>query len=123
MHDTGTLIDTRRCQTNKSHIKSNYYTLQPLTDNTAVNNSTRKNNENQNARFFPTDGQLRYHWCADDQIMTTINIRERCPETTELVNRRIELTKPGVMRPRGNRRFGRDIYVSQEGPKKTREER
>ena len=48
------------------------------------------NNNENNARFFQIDGQLRYHWGADDEIMTIINRREKSPETTELV-RRIEL--------------------------------
>ena len=50
------------------------------------------NNNENNARFFQIDGQLRYHWGADDEIMTIINRREKSPETTELVRRRIELT-------------------------------
>ena len=105
-------MDTRRCQTNKSHINSNYYTLQLLIENTTANYLTMNNNDNQNERFFQKDGQLRCHWGADDQIMTIINRRENSPETAELVNRRIELAKPGVTQPQWNRGIGRGIHVS-----------
>ena len=85
----------------KAQIIFFYHTLQPLVGNTTEKYSTLNNNENdnQNARFFPTDGQLRYHWGADDQIMTIINRREKSPETAESVRRRIELAKSGAMRP------------------------
>ena len=53
MHDTRTVIDTRRCQTNKSRIKTNDYTLQPLIDNTIVNYSTINNNNNNECKIFP----------------------------------------------------------------------
>ena len=109
MHDTRTLIDTRRCHTNKSHINSNCYTLEQFIDNTTVNCLTMNNNDNQNERFFRTDGQLGYHRGADDQIMTIINRRENSPETAELVNRWIELEKPGVLQPQWNIHLGRDI--------------
>ena len=99
MHDTHTLIDTRRRETNKSHINSNYHTLQPLNNNTTVDYSAKNINDNQNARYFRTDGQLRYRWGAADQIMTIINMREKSPETAELVRRRIELAKLGAIRP------------------------
>ena len=69
------------------------------------------NIDNQNARFFRTSGQLRSHWGAYDQIRTIINRREKSLETLELVNRRIELAKPGVMQPQWHRGLGRDIHV------------
>ena len=33
-----------------------------------------------NAKFFGTDGQLRYHCGADDQIMTIVNRLEKFPK-------------------------------------------
>ena len=65
----------------------------------------------QNARYFRVDGRLRYHWGADQEIMTIINKRDKSPETSELVARRIELAKPGAMRPHWNKNLGREIYV------------
>ena len=112
MYDTHTLIHTRRCQAIKSHSNFNCHTLQPLIDNITAKYSTiNNNNVNQNVRFFRTDGQLLYHWSADDKIMTTINRREKSVETTELVRRRIELARRSGMRPQLNRGLGREIYV------------
>ena len=71
-HDTRSLIDTRRWQTNNGHYHCNYHTVQYSLE---IDHSEMNNNDN-NARFFRIDGQLRYHWGADDEIMTIIN-RER----------------------------------------------
>ena len=119
MHDTRTLIDTRHCRTNKSHIDSNYHSLQSLENEsdsnysslqlskyeTTVNHSRMNNNndENQNTRQFRNDRQIRYHWGADDEIMAIINNREKSPKTTELERRQTELARPGAMRPQWNK--------------------
>ena len=96
------LIDTRHCRANKSHIDSNYHSLQPLENEsnsnysslqpskceTTVNHSRMNNNndENQITRQFRNDRQIRYHWgAADDEIMAIINSREKSAETTKLV--------------------------------------
>ena len=47
----------------------------------------------------------------DKETMIIINRRDNSPETSELVTRRIELTKPGTMRPHWNKNLGRKIYV------------
>ena len=126
MHDTRTLIDTRRCRANNSHIDSHYHSLQPLENESDFNCHTQppickitanhpkmnnNNDENQNARQFRNDRQIRYHWGADDEIMGIINNREKSPETTELVRRRTELARPRAMRSQGNKGLGREIYV------------
>ena len=107
MQDTRSLIDTRRRQTSNGHIHSNYHTLQHSLE---TNHSEMSNNDNK-ARFVRIKGQLGYHWGADDEIMTIINRREKSPETTELVRRRIELAKPGALRPQWNKNLGREIYL------------
>ena len=58
MYGTRSLIDTRRRQTNNGHIHSNYHTEQHSLE---IDHSEMNNNDN-NARFFRIDGQLRYHW-------------------------------------------------------------
>ena len=107
MHGTRWLIDTRRRQTNNGHIYSNYRTEQHSLE---IDHSEMNKNDN-NAHFFRIDGQLRYHWGADDEILTIINRREKPPETTELVRKRIELARPGAMRPQWNKNLGREIYL------------
>ena len=69
------------------------------------------NNNDNNARFFRIDGQLRYHWGTDDGIITIINRRGKSPETAELVRRRIELPRPGAMGPQWNKNLGIEIYL------------
>ena len=48
---------------------------------------------------------------ADDDLIAIFNSREKSPETTELVRRRIELARHGATRPQWNRGLGRKIYV------------
>ena len=110
MHDTRSLIDTRRHQTNTNHIDSNYRAIQPHSNTHTYNHYVEMDND-QNARYFRVDGQLRYHWGADQEIMTIINKRDKSPETLALVTRRIELAKPGAIRLLWNKNLGREIYV------------
>ena len=86
MHCKRSLSDTRRRQTNNGHIHSNYRTEQHSLE--IDHSETNKNN--RIARFFRIDGQLRYHWGADDEIVTFINRREKSPKTAELVRGRKE---------------------------------
>ena len=65
----------------------------------------------QNARYFRVEGQLRYHWGAYQETMASNNRRDKSPETSKPVTRRIELAKPGAMRPHRNKNLGIEIYV------------
>ena len=94
----------------RSLNNSNYRAIQ-LHSNTHTNSHYLEMDNDQNARYFPVDVQLRYHWGAGQEIMTIINKRSKSPETSELVTRRIELAKPGAMRPHWNKNLGREIYV------------
>ena len=118
MLDTRTLIDTRRRKANNSHINSHYHSLQPLENESDFNYQTQlpnckftathsKMDNNNDARQFRNDLQIRYHWGIDDEIMAIINNRDKSPETTELVRRRTELARPGAMRPQWNKGLGR----------------
>ena len=79
MHDTRSLIDMRRYQTNKSHIDSHYRAQQLLSNagTSSINNYHSEMNNDQNARYFRVEGQLRYHWGADQKIMAIINGRDK----------------------------------------------
>ena len=75
-----------RRQTNESHTNSNYRTQQ-LHSNTYINDLNNHHSEmenDQNARYVRVDGQLRYHWGADKEIMTIINKRDKSPEVRNL---------------------------------------
>ena len=106
MHDTRMLIGTRRRRANNSHIDSYYHSLQPLKNESGFNYHTQlpnciitanhskmnNNDENQKARQFRNDRQIRYHWGADDEIMAIINNRKiiRDYGTGEKTNRNSE---------------------------------
>ena len=82
MRETRSLIDTRRYQTNKSHIDSNYR-AQQLHSNTAtssLNNHHSEMNNDQKACYFQVEGQLRYHWGADQENMAIINRKLKHPK-------------------------------------------
>ena len=134
MHDTRTLIDTRRRRANNSHIDYYCHSLQPLKNEGDFNYHTQppnckitanhskmnnNNDENQNAKKFRSDRQISYHWGADDEIMAIINNREKSPETMELVRRRTELARPVTRRSQGNKGLGRELYV----PRRPEDER
>ena len=61
-------------------------------------------NNNKNLRYFRVEGQLRYH-------LAIINRRDKSPETSELVTRRIELAIPVAMRPHWNKNLGREFHI------------
>ena len=113
MRDTRSLIDTRRYQTNKSHNDSDYRAqqLHSNKDTSSINNHHSEMNKDQNARYFRVEGQLRYHWGAEQEIVAIINRSDKSPETSELVTTRIDLAIPGAMRPLWNKNLGREIFV------------
>ena len=121
MHDLRSLIDTGRHQTDTSHIDSNYR-AQQLYSKTYTNNHPCEMDNDQNARYFRLDGQLRYHWGADQEFMTIMNKRDKSPETSELVARRSELAKPGATRSHWNKNLGREIYVPRRPEENERQE-
>ena len=69
------------------------------------------NNNRQNPDKFNRDNQFKYHWGANDEIMKIINRRDNSPETKELVERRIELTKPGHMRYQWHKKLDKEILL------------
>ena len=79
------------------------------------------NINDNNARFFRIDVQLRYHWRADSEILTIINRRKKSAVTTELVKEGSNLQSQAQWDHNGTK-----IWVEkstyQEGQKKTRGE-
>ena len=51
------------------------------------------------------------HWGATAEVMEIIRRRERCPETRWLVERRLEIARPGTMRRRYDQNTQRTIWV------------
>ena len=69
------------------------------------------NNNRQIPDRFALNDKLKYHWGANDEIMKIINRRANSPETQELVERRIELTRPGHMRHHWHKKLEREILL------------
>ena len=111
MIDKRTLTATRHYQTNKRHIDPNYVTPQPHSGKAIIDYSTMNNNNIENNRI---DVQLPYQWGADDEIVAIKNRREKSPETTELVSRRVELARPGATRLQLNRNQAEKITTQED---------
>ena len=63
-----------------------------------------------------------FHWGATTKIMEIIQRRENCPETRRLVERRLEIARPGMMRRRYDQNAQRTIWVPSRPNKRSREE-
>ena len=117
MHDTRKWTGTRGCKTNNGHSNTTltaYQTNSDKSKRTAYSAQKRmadNNNNRQNPDKFNRDNQLKYHWGADDEIMKIINRRDNSPETKELVESRIDLTKPGHMRYQWYKKLDREILL------------
>ena len=114
MHDTHRQTGTRRSKTNTNHsnlkLTANQINNTTYSDNnTYTHSKTMDNNNNRQKADRFTDGRLKYHWGADDEIMKTINRRDNSPETKELTERRNELTKPGHMRHQWHKELESEI--------------
>ena len=63
-----------------------------------------------------------FHWGATAEIMQSIQRREKSPETRRLVERRLEIARPGTMRRRYDQNAQRTIFVPSRPNKRSREE-
>ena len=110
---TGTRF--RKTNTNHSNLKTTanqinnttYSDCKTYTKLTMDNN----NNNRQIPDRFALNDKLNYHWGNDDEITKIINRRDNSPETKELVERRITLTRPGHMRHHWHKKLEREILL------------
>ena len=116
MHDTHTQTGTRCSKTNINHFNLKL-TANQINNTTYSDNKTytlskiRDNNINRKKADRFTDGRLKYHWGDDDEIMKINNRRDKSPETKELIERRIKLTKPGHVRHQRHKTLERKILL------------
>ena len=82
-------------------------------DSDNINNWTKLGQNphklSSNPDKYTRESTLRYHWV--DGIMKIINRRDNSSETSELVERKIELTKPGQMRYSWHKRLERELLL------------
>ena len=117
MHDTRySWTGTRysKTNTNQSNLTANQIN-NTIHDNRKSHIEITMDNNNNNRQIpdrFALNDKHNYHWGADDEIMMIINRRDNSPETQELVERRIELTRPGHMRHHWHKKLEREILLS-----------
>ena len=63
-----------------------------------------------------------FHWGATTEIMEIIRRRRKSPETLRLVERRLEISRPGTMRRKFDMNAQRQIWVPSRPNKRSREE-
>ena len=117
MHDTRTRTGSRNSKTNTNHSNLNS-TANQINNTIHGNRKTHieltmdnNNNKQQIPDRFALNDKLKYHWGADDEIMKIINRRDNSTETQELVERRIELTRPGHMQHHWQKKLEREILL------------
>ena len=123
MLDTPALSGTRWSKTSKNfshsiltanHIAIKTHCTTPL-QVTIMDNDNSKNQKNPdknscNLDRYTRESTLRYHWGADDEIMKIINRWDNSLETREVVEKEVELTRPGHMRFQWHKKWTEKSY-------------
>ena len=96
---------------NKNTIKFKPQVTLPLrnSQNLPLSSSEKMNQEN-------------FHWGATTEIMETIRRREKSLGTRRLVDRRVKIGRPGMMRRRYGQNAQRKVWVPSRPNKRSREE-
>ena len=81
------------------------------------------NKINEQAETSPNKTAIKFklHWGATTEIMEIIRRREKSPETRRLVERELEIARPGMMRRRYDQNAQRTIWVPSRSNKRSRE--
>ena len=86
-------------------------------------NSNQNSNLLNNLPLFKNEMDRDYfHWCATAEIMEIIRRRRKSPETLRLVERRLEISRPGTMRRKFDMNAQRQIWVPSRPNKRSRQE-
>ena len=86
-------------------------------------NSNSNRNPSENLPLFWTEMDRDYfHWGATAEVMEIIRRRRKSPETLRLVERRLEMSRPGTMRRKLDMNAQRQIWVPSRPNKRSRQE-
>ena len=86
-------------------------------------NSNQNSNLLNNLPLFKNEMDRDYfHWGATAEIMEIIRRRRKSPETLRLVERRLEISRPGTMRRKFDMNAQRQIWVPSRPNKRSRQE-
>ena len=110
----------------KAELEINNRRQKAKTENSIQNsdqNSTSNRNPSQSLPFFKTEmDQDYFHWGATAEIMEIIRRRRKNPETLRLVERLLEISRPGTMRRKFDMNAQRQIWVPSRPNKRSRQE-
>ena len=86
-------------------------------------NSNQNSNLSNNLFLFKSEMDKDYfHWGATTEIMEIIRRRRKSPETLRLVERRLEISRPGTMRQKFYLNAQRQIWVPSRPNQRSRQE-
>ena len=86
-------------------------------------NSNQNSNLSNNLSLFKSEMDRDYfHWGATTEFMEIIRRRRKSPETLRLVERRLEISRPGKMRRKFDLNAQRQIWVPSRPNKRSRQE-
>ena len=86
-------------------------------------NSNQNSNLSNNLSLFRSEMDRDYfHWGATTEIMEIIRRRRKSPESLRLVERRLEISRPGTMRRKIDLNAQRPIWVPSRPNKRSRQE-
>ena len=93
----------------------------------SIRNLNSNSNQNSNLlnilSLFKSEMDRDYfHWDATTEIMEIIRRRKKSPETLRLVERRLEISRPGTMRRKFDMNAQRQIWVPSRPNKRSRQE-
>ena len=112
------IVNNRRQKAKtESHTRKSKSNLNPNS------NSNSNRTSLQNFSVFKTEMDRDYfHWGATAGIIEIIRKRRKSPETLRLVERRLEISRPGTMRRKFDMNAQRQIWVPSRPNKRSREE-
>ena len=122
-----TFKDNRDVNKNRNQAK---FTLnnsrEKLKPKSKIRNATLHQNSISNSNSLPPSknemDREYFHWGATTEIMEIIRRRRKSPETLRLVERRLEISRPGKMRRKFDMNAQRQIWVPSRPNKRSREE-
>ena len=119
--------ETNRTFEKKRHVNKINEQAETSPNKTAIKfkRHTKPSLQNYQELPLPTSEEMDreyFHWGATTEIMEIIQRQEKSPETRRLVERRLEIARPGMMRRRYDQNAQRTIWVPSRPNKRSREE-
>ena len=126
-HNLNNQSEAKRTFEKKRHVNKINEQAETSPKNNAIKFKPQKELPLRNFQTLQTSSaeemdRYYFHWGATAEIMEIIRRREKSPETRRLVERRLEIARPGMMRRRYDQNAQRTIWVPSRPNKRSREE-